>query len=402
MAKRKGSFSYSRNYRRRTRYGQAVGASGRVTSTAYNRSGRYTGRYSKLRFRSGRYSRRSKYGWRRKKSSSFGGHNDQTSTKFKLVLGRYPIRNAAKGKLIYHENYQTVIQGIEGRQSAYELRHMLTAKSFVAESVVRNDRVSQTPAYFDLDANQYATGAVSGPLYSTIPQQVTSLMRRLNVHSCWTDMNITNMQNSAATVYVFFFLAKSDSQFGPWDYWNADCNMLDYFQSPNQYSTTTADPNWDCMGTRPDTLFTYPNTLRVKRYFKTLKVCKMELDGGASHRLKFQTVINRVIAYSEAEIQNSANNQWMRGLTVTPLVIVQGSPVGVNDEPGATTASEITTSAPKIGVTMSRTYKFSTPKDVIQTPVKFLVSGLVSYTGSHVYGPKLIDDEDSVADVVKV
>ncbi|UYD39084.1 MAG: capsid protein [Wigfec virus K19_432] len=367
---------------------------------AYN-TGRDIGRFidSRFRYRDRGKGSRTKTRRYRRKSSSFGGHNDQTSTKFRLKLGRYPIRNAAKAKLIFTENWQNVITGIEGRQVTTEARVYMASQSFTSTSTTRNDRFRQTPAYFDLDANQFNTGQVVGPLSSGIE---ISQERQFNIHSVWTDMNFTNMQSSAATVYCYFFLAKRDTNKSPLEFWNQDCGSLDYSVSANIYPTATTSTTWQTAGTNATTLFTYPNTPNVKRNYRLLRVTKMQLDGGASHRLKFATIVNRVVRYSEMFISADAGNTYVGGLTIVPLIICQGSPVGINDSAGATTASELTISAPKVGISLARTYKFSTPKDVVQTPVKFVLSGMVSTTGAHVYGPKLIDDEDQLADVKRV
>lgn len=366
---------------------------------AYN-SARDIGRYVRTRFRyRGRGSGTKTKRRYRRKSSSFGGHNDQKSTRFYLKLGKYPIKNAATGKLIFTETYQEVITGIEGRQTATESRVYLTSKSFVSTVTTRNDRLAQAVAYFNLDANQFSTGQTAGPLSAAV---VSSTERKLNIHSVWTDMNFTNMQSSAVTIYCYFFLAKRDTQYSPLDYWIADCDNLDYGLPNSIYPTATTTGTWQASGTNATALFTYPNTSNVKRFYRPLKVCKMELDGGSSHRLKFSTIINKVVRWSEMNYMNNNGNTYVRGMSIVPLVICQGSPVGINDTGASTTASEVTISAPKVGISMARTYKFSTPRDVVQTPVKFNLAGMVSTTGSHVYGPKIIDDEDLAASIQRV
>lgn len=395
--------SRSKMSRRKTGY---IGAINSAVSAARNAASLYRGvrglgRYvsTRYRYRGPDGGSRTKTRRYRRKSSSFGGHNDQTSTKFSLKLGRYPIRNAAKGKLIFTENWQNVVTGTEGRQNVSEARVYMTSQSFTNTSTIRNDRFSQTPAYFNLDANQFNTGQAVGPLSSGIE---ISQERQLNIHSVWSDMNFTNMQSSAATVYCYFFLAKRDTNKSPLEWWTTDCGSLDYSVSANIYATATTSTTWQTAGTNATTLFTYPNTPNVKRNYRVLRVTKMQLDGGASHRLKFSTIVNKVVRYSEMFLSADAGNTYVGGLSIVPLIICQGSPVGINDSAGATTASEITISAPKVGISLARTYKFSTPKDVVQTPVKFVLSGMVSTTGAHVYGPKLIDDEDQLANVQRV
>lgn len=388
--------------RRKLGYTSAISSAVSAARNAANmyRNARDIGRYVRTRYRyrgnGGRTKTKRRY---RRKSSAFGGHNDQKSTRFTLKLGKYPIKNAAKGKLIFTETWQDVITGTEGRQTATEGRCYMTSKSFVSTVTTRNDRISQTPAYFNLDANQFSTGQTVGPLASGV---VSSTERKLNIHSVWTDMNFTNMQSSAVTIYCYFFLAKRDTQYSPLDYWIADCDNLDYSQPNNIYPTLTTGTTWQVSGTTSTTLFTYPNTNNVKRFYRPLKVCKMELDGGSSHRLKFSTIVNKVVRWSEMNYMNNEGSTYVRGLSIVPLIICQGSPVGISDAAAATTASEVTISAPKVGISLARTYKFSTPADVVQTPVKFNLAGMISTTGAHVYGPKLIDDEDLVANVQRV
>lgn len=332
-----------------------------------------------------------------KTAPSVGGHNDQRSSKFKLIVAKRYLKNAAQSKLVLTETWQTVQTGIEGRQMAFTCRAYCTSSSFVSTTLARNDQISQNPRYFDLDANQFSTGQTTGPLSAAI---VTSLDRRLNVHSCWTDMNMTNLENTSCTAYVYFFMCKRDTEYSPLDLWITDCNNLDY-SVPINWPTLTTDSNWSATGTSPQTLGTYPTTPNIKKHYKLMKVRKLELDGGSSHRLKFPILYNRSVLYSDMNNAHNAGIRFIKNLSIVPVVIVQGSPVGISDTPGATTSTEMTTSAPKIGITISRTLKFSPPKEGPQVPVKFNMPGLVSRVGTHVYGPKIIDDNDALADVLK-
>jgi hypothetical protein len=75
--------------------------------------------------------------------------------------------------------------------------------------------------------------------------------------------------------------------------------------------------------------------------------------------------------------------------------------VGINDTGASTTANEVTFAPCKIGVIGIRKYTFSTIPEPPTYPLEIANYGIVAGT-SHVYGPKIINDEDALADLVKV
>lgn len=326
------------------------------------------------------------------------GHNDQSSTKMTLIVRKQPLKNRSVSTMVYHENYQQIISGSEGRQAADVSRYSAAARSFVSNQTLANDRVGQATAYFNLKPSQFSTGNVGGPLAAGI---VRSEIEYLNVHSCYQDMNITNLQSASCTVYIYFFLAKKNSDRSPLEWWDQDCTNLDYSVTANLSRALTTTTTWQTGGTRPTSLPNYPNTDSVKKHYKCMRVKRFELDGGQSHRIRINQIFNRRVERSALTALNDDNYQHVAGLTIVPLIIVQGSPVGISDSAGAVSATEMTTSATKIGIMMSKTWKFSELKEMPYVPTKFTCQGVVAGT-AHVYGPRIIDDEDHAVAIERV
>jgi len=328
-----------------------------------------------------------------------GGHNDQTSSSFTLVIRKQPLKNCSNSRFKLVETYQQIIQGVEGRQAVDTSRYMGASTPFVSSSgTTANVRTASPTAYFNLNGNQLSTGQVSGPFSSGT---TTSQIQYMNVHTCFSDMNVTNLQSAAVTVYVYFMKAKHTTGLDPLEWWDRDLDNLDYGQPANIARAVTTNTTWQLGGTRSTSLGNYPNTPGLLKQYTVMRVKKLELDGGASHRIRFNTIYNRRVDRQDFQRLTDQNTPYVGGFTIIPLIICKGSPVGINDTAASTTASEMTTSTTKVGVTLSRHWTFSTLKEPPQLPCKFTIQGLVAGT-THVFGPSLIDDEDQATTVKRV
>ena len=371
---------------------------GHLAASAYRKykSGKKTVRTIRKAIQMGRKAVR-----RRRTSRAVAGgftHNDQSSQKFKIILRKQPLKNASiHAPIIWTETRQQILSGGEGKQAVDILAHYANAEAFLTVNTLANDLQGNPVGYFNLLSSQAASGAAAGP-FSVGTNYNPKLY--LNVHSVYSDMNFTNMLSTSCTVHVYFFKAKRNSQNTPLDAWIRDLDQLDYGFTDDARALTT-DTTWGVSRNLVSSFGQKPLTSSVRKNYSVVAYKRFELNGGSSHRLVFNTIYNRRVEKSILQTDDTTANGIVGNLTMIPLVIIQGSPTGIGDNAGGIQAAEITTGITKVGVTYARTWKFTSLKESIHLPVRMGCYGMVQGT-THVYGPSIIDDEDTVASVKRV
>lgn len=338
-------------------------------------------------------------------SSGNGGHrsrftdmnvDDLTNDRFSLVINKRRLRRASRAKIKFQETFQAIVTNSEGAAGATELRYHFHQDSFTFQNTARNSKTGQATPYFDMIMNAKTTGNAAGPV-GTAAQ---SIAQSLNIESGRCELTFGNLENSSCTVWIYFFLCKRSTTLSPYESWVDDLSDRGYGLTTD-VPTVTTDTTWGAGSVTQSFLGSFPNTPNVKRNWKLLKVRKFNLDGGQSHTINYYLKMNKRVDKDYVDPTQTNTPKFIAGLTIAPLVICRGSMVGINDTGASTTASEVTFSPCKLGVVGIRKYTFSTLPEPPTYPLELANYGIVAGT-SHVYGPKIINDEDALADLVKV
>lgn len=339
-------------------------------------------------------------------SGGTGGHRgrfsdmnvtDLTNDKFTMVVNKRRLKRASKTKLKLQETFQQLLVGSEGAHAMDELRVHFHAASFTAPTTSRNSKTSQSVTYFDMNPNSTTTGVSVGPFSGAVAQ---SMAQSINIETGRCELTFGNLENSSTTVWVYFFLCKKNTNNSPANSWNDDLDERDY-ALPVDVPTVTSDTTWATGGVTPAFIGTFPTTPNIKRNWKLLKVRKFNLDGGQSHTINYFLKMNKRVDKDYVSTLNSNAANYIAGLSIVPLVIARGSMVGINDTGASTTANEVTFAPVKLGIIGLRKYTFSALPEPPTYPLDVGCYGIVAGT-THVYGPKLINDEDASANVVVV
>lgn len=338
---------------------------------------------------------------KRRRRGAYGGTADMSKERFKLVLSKRPVSKRSKQKLKYEEIWQGVASGNEGSQLVTEARYHQHINAFCTTSTVRNNLTTQGFSLGDLLPNQKITGNNAASIAGYAAGQA-STMPSYNLESAKCTMEIANLENASCTVWVYFMLAKRNSTDSPSVLWDAQLNTEAVGTSVD-VPTVTTDNTWAVGQVTKTFLNQSPlANSQVRKFFKCMKVCKFELDGGQTHVLNYDLIINKIIDMYYMNNLYTSLIKFVGGLSIVPLVVARGSLVGISDTPASTTASEVTTAPTKLGIICTRRYVLSERTEPPAKPATLASYGVVSSAGSHVFGPSLIDDEDKLAGIIKV
>lgn len=375
--------------------GQLAGAGLRYVA---KRAARGFVRTVKNRFRGRTRTRNNRY---RGPTTRFAyGHNDQSIKKFKLFLGRAKkCRRSRYGTIKIINTTNAIVTANEGAQAYGTLKCMNSIGQIIDKTTSRNNRYLDATAWMDMLPNN--ANSTQGGL-SYISDSTKSTISYLNIENAHSTMQVVNMENASCTVWVYFFLCINNTRFNPTDIWANDLFDDAQGKSPSVVTTTTAN-TWATGRVDPSFLGQYPNTRNIKKYYKLLTCQKFLLDGGGSKRLEYDTIINKTVNDEELQDAYQSSSQYFyKNLTVVPVIVAQGAPVGINDTAASTIASEVTTAPLKIGIVQQDKIRISCPPEPSPFPIQAANYGIVTSGSPHVYGPRIINDEDALASIIRV
>jgi len=356
---------------------------------------------TRLKYRGNGSKTKLKYRKRKRSKTVRYGNDDKTTEKFRLVLNKRPVAKRTKQKLRYEEVWQNVSSANEGSQFIVEARYHHHIDAFCNATTVRNSTTGQGFILGDMLPNQKITGNNNASI-AGLAAGSTSVFPSYNLERATCTMDIVNMENAGATVWVYFLLCTRNSESTPSALWDAQLNS-EAIGTSTDVPTLTTDATWSIGQVTKTFLNQSPmSNSQVRRFFKVMKVCKFDLDGGETHTLQYDLIINKRIDMYYLNLLNSQGVKFVQGLSIVPLVIAKGSLVGINDTGASTTASEVTTAPTKLGMMCTRKFILSERSEPPPKPATLACYGTVSSGSAHVYGPSLINDEDANAGIIKV
>jgi len=247
---------------------------------------------------------------------------DMSLVKFRMPGRRKAMKVSRQGRIMFTDTYQTIIDGNLGVQKPFVGRYFhhrdQLQQDLPDNAAIKNSQTASTSTVFQLNPNRGTTGggdiaATAAPLSETIycSRQETS-------------MSLSNFENLACHVEVFWMLCKTDHTGDPLQLWGLDDQAFGFGQSNLVIPTLAAAtalatpgyPGIDFYGNDP---FTQEN---FKKYWKIVMKKEFILPPGKTVRIEFTRPINKLL-----KAANVSGNSHQKGLTFVPMFIFKPAPV---------------------------------------------------------------------------
>jgi len=306
------------------------------------------------------------------KINQISQHNDVSAEKFQLVLRKKPVQGT-RDKIKYNENQSYVLSAGEGTQGVFEPKIYLGLNQFVGTvSSARNTQNAMPYLWFNLNPNSNLTGSLN------LGGDQIADSRRINIHKFHTSMEFVNMEQANTTVWVYFFTPKKVMAQTPATVWSNGLGHEWQNQLTRGVASVTTTASTAVGGPQTNDVGQFPNVRELTRTYRLLKCKKFVLQGGDTHKLEFETYVNKVVEYGTLKDMYDNGAKYIAGLTVIPLVLAKGALCAISDAGGP---QEITYSTVKLGVVQASKYTLSAPKEPPSAPIQFQKDDLVR--GSH-------------------
>nr|WAE42857.1 MAG: capsid protein [Cressdnaviricota sp.] len=324
---------------------------------------------------------------------SISQHNDLSTGKQFIALGKSKLRDKTSTKFKYDHNYGLTHLGVEGKQLVYEGHYMLDVSSFLSGTANRNQIVGVGAGFFSMNPNQNVTGS------SVVGSGTTPADSFINIEKITQKLTVWNASTLAQEVYVLWCVPTANCNLGPAAWWKKclDDERIGVTVSVQALlpATTTAT-----FGTVVDTAVygLYPTSSPMfKKMWKICGVRKIILQGGDQKEVKTSIRVNKKLSRGYLAEQNIAGVTLLKGLSMVPLVIARGA-LAINDFGGA---DEVVHGICKSAIAIDEHYVFSTCKSPPTAPIEYNFYGQIAGN----VGPateKIILDTDTVAAVTVV
>lgn len=328
-------------------------------------------------------------------------HNDMTTH----AIGKIKVRSAKPigrklGNYRYADNRQGIVGSLPGNQGYGDLFNMCTRQQLIgATSALRNAQERWSVSPFEL--NPFSATRTPTSLYPGAPSD--SDPDRFHLAYATYGLNMLNMQNIPADVEVLWCRAVGNHNYSP-QVWFENCAEEERLgqniplAAPGR-STATAVAGF----TRAFSTYAHPRKYRLfKQKWHILKSYRIVLQPGDAHKISGSLSWNKTFA--RAQLNTDPAVTFLGGITVVPLMICNGSVVGlagpaVGSPPVIPDATEVTYGPTKIGYIQDLEYHFKAlPLQRFNTARVY--EGTVDPdAGVEPFTLTIIDDQDEKADV---
>ena len=251
-------------------------------------------------------------------------HADMALQKF-VMPGRKrgKVKISREGRISYTDTYQGIFSGPSGLQNFIDLRNVHNRNQIMneAESSVENSVNHWNTSVFRLLPSRANTGG------GVIPVGTNSVTFTSEVIFCskqYSQLSVTNLQNTAVHCEIYWCLAKNDTNNGPATTWAADTENYGLGQPTWIQPTKELDvpvggkPNPYMHGDDPT------SNGHFKRMWKVVSKKEFVLQSGNTLRFEYSRPVNKMIR--RADINNTPSF-FLKGLTLVPMIIAKGAPV---------------------------------------------------------------------------
>ncbi len=133
---------------------------------------------------------------------------------------------------------------------------------------------------------------------------------------------------------------------------------------------------------------------QFRKAWRVLKQTKFSLNPGDQRFVSVHFNYNQIFSKEEHLFPNYGRNRdWIKGVTIVPLIVVRAGLVGISTELGLP-SSEVSYGEPKVGVTSCQTIKIGLLPTENNLPINRVYKGIIEATTEV---QKEIDDQDDVA-----
>nr|WAE43205.1 MAG: capsid protein [Cressdnaviricota sp.] len=323
---------------------------------------------------------------------SISQHNDLSTGKQFISLGKRKLHDKTSTKFKYDHNYGVTHLGAEGKQLVYEGHVMLDTSSFLSATTARNQIVGVGAGFFSMNPNQNVTGS------SIVGSGTSPVDSYINVEKVVQKLTVWNASTLAQEVYILWCTPNQNCNDGPLAYWGK-CLANERIGTASSAQALLGSTATATFGSVVDTAVfgLYPTSSPMFR--KMWKICgvrKIVLQGGDQKEVKTTIRINKKISRGYTLEQNNSGVVYTKGLTVIPMVIVRGA-LAINNFSG----EEVVHGICKNCIAIDEHYVFSTCKAPTTSPIEYNFYGqLAGNVGTA--NERLVIDTDTVAAVTLV
>lgn len=313
-------------------------------------------------------------------------HSDMHLIKFRIRGPKSRVRYDKNSRVKYTDTYAANVTGNAGQQTVFQGRYVHHLNQLTgALNTTENDRSTWSTSIYFLNPNRLTTGSAALPAV-TAPNS-----EALYCSSQLTTLSISNFENIAAHIEIYWVLAKRDTTAEPSASWEAENVAMAqgqtlFVQPTNDAGVPAAGyPNINLYGQDPT------GNPYFHKYWKVLMKKEFILQGGDTARFEYTRSINKLIRKPDLATATA----MQPGLTFVPMIVVKPAPVNFFVTLDTSTVARVNTGTTKIGYMQTDTMTYyNIPTKTL--PVNRAFSSNINSTFA-LSTQQFIDDEDDVA-----
>lgn len=275
-------------------------------------------------------------------------HNDWTSRPSKvIVVGRKhaQVKTVSAFKLVHH--LSKTLGNVQGRQAVSVGMEIFTKDQLggVTTNVLGSTSQWDTDPFL---LNPYST-APQNSIYPNTPNEVVAT-DKLFIKNVKSHLRIVSMESIPQRVKVYWILNKRNTNLSATTIWSTSiANNAGYLQTgsvaPSTLATSTFTSGYAHNYDIGQTPFGCPD---FRKFFKLLDKDQFILQPGDEITVSRTFIMNKMY-YKNTILTMSTEDRYVPGYTITPVIVVDGSLVGIASNLG-TEAGRVAPGATKVGV----------------------------------------------------
>jgi len=321
-------------------------------------------------------------------------HNDMTTHRIGgIKVGPQKPMGRKLGNFRYQDSRQGIVGSLPGNQGYNDVAGMCTKPQLLGQtSSLRASKTQWAVSPFELNPFAYTRAATA--VYPVAPTDADP--DRFHLAYAEYSLNMLNMQNIPVDVEILWCRAVGHHNYLP-SAWFENCAEEERLgQSIPAAAPALTTANAVAGFTRSFSTYNHPSKYRsFKSKWHVLKSYRIILQPGDAHKIGGSVSWNRT--FSRLNLNTMPDVNFLGGISVVPLIIVNGSVVGLATV-GAD-ATEVTYGPTKVGFIQDVKYHFKAlPLQRFNTSRVY--EGTVDPDAAILpFDLTIIDDQDEKADV---
>jgi len=285
-------------------------------------------------------------------------HNDWAKRPYRVIwVGKKKADYKTIGKFSLDHSYQVIASKSQGQQALAQLGVLFNRNQLSGTTSTLRADFADKWATDPFLLNPYSTPP-NNAIYSAAAPGVAS-NDKIFIKYADHEMRFVSMETVAQRVKVMYFLCKKNTNRSITSLWQTILTSESYLQTTQAYASFIAIASITPGFTDVNQIGETPNTLKgFRNFFKLIDEDQFILQPGDQIQINRKFHFNKYVLKDTMTSMNTGD-LYMPGISVVPMVFIDGALVGISIDVGTSAASEVAPAATRVGILQKDKYVFA-------------------------------------------